>query len=77
VDPVEHRDDVVRRLLARGLSSETLQLLLPARASTIERIAGEPRDPGVVRGLPAGTRDVPSSPDGDDRARARGGEPTV
>jgi hypothetical protein len=76
VDPVAHRDDVVRRLLARGISSETLRLLLPMQAPTIERLAREPRESCVLHGLPARTPDVPSSADADDRARAPGGEPT-
>jgi hypothetical protein len=42
VDPADHREDVVRRLLARGVSATTLRALLPTWDGMITRIAGPP-----------------------------------
>ncbi len=42
VDVTGHREEVVRRLLCRGVSSITLRTLLPEWDPLIERIAGTP-----------------------------------
>jgi hypothetical protein len=41
VDPDDHREDVVRRLFARGVSPMTLRALLPTWDGMITRIAGQ------------------------------------
>jgi hypothetical protein len=40
VDPDDHREDVVRRLLARGVSPTTLRALLPSWDGMIAGVAG-------------------------------------
>jgi hypothetical protein len=40
VDPDDHREDVVRRLIARGVSPTTLRALLPTWDGMIARVAG-------------------------------------
>jgi hypothetical protein len=40
VDPDDHREDVVRRLLARGVSPTTLRALLPTWDGMIASVAG-------------------------------------
>ena len=39
VDPATHREHVVRRLLARGLSPQTLTALLPDFRPIVQRLA--------------------------------------
>jgi hypothetical protein len=41
VDPDDHREDVVRRLLAKGVSPMTLRALLPTWDGMITRIADQ------------------------------------
>lgn len=41
VSPEMHREDVVRRLLANGLSPETLHQLLPTWTSLIDQVAAD------------------------------------
>lgn len=48
VDPREHRDDVVRRLLLLGVSERTLSALLPEWDGRIRRIADELRGEHVL-----------------------------
>jgi hypothetical protein len=38
----EHRADVIRRLLERGVSAETLAILLPDRTDLIEQVLADP-----------------------------------
>jgi hypothetical protein len=38
----EHRADVIRRLLERGVSAETLAVLLPERTDLIEEVLSDP-----------------------------------
>lgn len=48
VDPREHRDDVVRRLLLLGASELTLTALLPEWTERIRRVADELRADGLM-----------------------------
>jgi hypothetical protein len=45
--PEEHREDVVRRLLDRGLSPAALRALLPAFDDVIARVVAERHDGDV------------------------------
>jgi hypothetical protein len=48
VDPRQHRDDVVRRLLLLGVSGQTLTALLPEWDEGIRRVAEELRADGLL-----------------------------
>jgi hypothetical protein len=52
VDPREHRDDVVRRLLLLGASERTLTTLLPEWKEGVRRVAEELRADGLLERLP-------------------------
>lgn len=48
VDPRDHRDDVVRRLLLLGASEATLIALLPEWNERVRRVANEFRGDGLL-----------------------------
>src|SRR5690606_32937192 len=59
VDPRSHREDVVERLLERGVSVETLSHLLPEWAPLIERVGIRVAPAGVVAAAGAGATERP------------------
>jgi hypothetical protein len=74
MDPEAHREDVVRRLLARGLSPPALRAMLPGWDELITRVveaternlAPHPDRPSEPRDDPeaSDTPSEPTSPDG-------------
>jgi hypothetical protein len=66
VDPDDHREDVVRRLLARGVSPTTLRALLPTWDGMIARVTGH---------ADAATGASGPGPTGGDATSAAGAEP--
>jgi hypothetical protein len=70
MDPEAHREDVVRRLLARGLSPAALRAMLPGWDELITRVVE-----ATERNLDA-QPDRPSEPRDDPEASDTPGEPT-
>lgn len=61
VDPRSHREDVVERLLGRGVSVETLRRLLPEWAGLIDRVDHRLTTGPVATAIAAGSRNGPSA----------------